>query len=93
MINRPVRQIELCSADVATAVIDGKQKASGKGGEPWLCAECSVEARNEWSHVSQTAADAGERRRDDVPDPLVTFGWQKPVFPDCSDEVGGNRVR
>jgi hypothetical protein len=93
MINRPVRQIELRSADVATPVIDGKQKASGKVGEPGLCAECPVEARNEWSHVSQATADAGEWRRDDVPDPLVTLGWQKPGFPDCSDEVGGQRVR
>jgi hypothetical protein len=93
MINRSVRQIELRSADVATAVIDNEEKSPGEARELGLCAECRVKSRDKWAHVSQATTDAGERGRDDVPDPLVTLRWEIPDLSDCADEIGGHRVR
>jgi len=93
MINSLVTKIERCSAQVAAAVVDGEKEPAGQAGEPRRGAQTGVEDSDHGSYVSPATADAGQWRRDDVPDPLVGLRRQEPCFSYRTNEAIRQGVR
>jgi hypothetical protein len=92
MINSSVANIEFASAEIAASIVDREQETARETGQPWARAESRVEGRHERSDVGHTAADAGERRRNDIPDALVGYRREKPSFAHRTNEAVGHGV-
>lgn len=93
MINSSITKIKLCSADVAATIVDGKEEPAGQAGELARSAEPGIQLDHQRSHIDRAAADAGQWRREDVPDALVGLRWQEPSCPYCTNHAVRQRVR
>ena len=93
MINSSITKIEMCSADVAAPIVDGEEEPAGQVGELRLSAKPGIQVGHQRPHVDSAAADAGQWRRDDVPDALVGLRRQEPSFPYRTNQAVGQRVR
>ncbi len=87
MINSLVSKIEGHSTYISAAVVEGEEKAAGQARETRLRVESGVQACDQRSDVRPASADAGQRRREDIPDAFVGLGRQKPGFPYCTNET------
>jgi hypothetical protein len=92
MINSLVSKIEGYSTHIPAAVVNGKEKAAGQVRETWIRAEFGIQACDQRPDVGLASADAGQRRRDDIPDAFMGLSRQKPGGPYCMNEAVRHRV-
>ena len=93
MINSSITKIKLCSADVAATIVDGKEEPAGQVGELPRSAKLGIQVDHQRPNIDGAAADAGQWRREDVPDALVGLRWQEPSCPYCTNHAVRQRVR
>jgi hypothetical protein len=92
MINSPISEIKSHPSHVTSAVIHHEEKPAGQPGELRLGAESGIQPGSKGPYVYPATANAGQRRRDDVANPLVGIGWQEARVPYRSDEATRERV-
>jgi len=93
MINSSITKIEICSADVAATIVDGKEEPAGQACELPRSAEPGIQLDHQRSHIDRAAADAGQWRREDVPDALVGLRGQESSCPYRTNQAVWQRVR
>jgi hypothetical protein len=92
MINSPISEIKSHPSHVTATVIHREEKAAGQPGEFRLGAESGIQPGSKGPYIYYATANAGQRRRDDVANPLVGVGRQEARVPYCSDETTRERV-
>jgi hypothetical protein len=93
MINSSITKIKMCPADVAATIVDGKEEPAGQAGESPRSAKPGIQVDHQRPHIDGAAADAGQWRRENVPDALVGLRWQESSFPYRKDHAVRQRVR
>jgi hypothetical protein len=78
MVDSLIPKIKRHTSDVAAAVVDDEKEPTGQGRQRRLGTKTVIERGHHRPDVDQTAADSGERRRDDIAHPLVSVGGQEP---------------
>jgi hypothetical protein len=92
LINGTIPKIKRGPRHVTAAVVDGKKESARQVRKIRIGAESGVQPDHQWPDIDGPATDPGERRGNDVTDPLMGIGRQKPCIPYRIHKTGGHGI-
>jgi hypothetical protein len=92
IINGPVPKIKRDSAQITAAVIKREKKPARQASKVRIDTETRIQADHHGPDIGAATADPGERRRDDIADPLMGLRRQEARLAHRIDEARRHRV-